>query len=84
MSQPRRQDEIDLFAKLREQATKHDQVHGRNPGLSHVIRIAGDMGMADGRLEYLLEKWTVKCWWDYGVTACGGWFLPEAPERLDA
>lgn len=36
------------------------------------------------RLGYLLEKWTDKGWWDYGVSARTGWFTPEGVQVLAA
>lgn len=29
-----------------------------------------------------LAKWERRGWWDWGTTLEGGWFTPEAPERL--
>lgn len=38
------------------------------------FNVAGNMHPK--RLNYLLEKWTSKGWFDYGVSARTGWLTP--------
>lgn len=39
--------------------------------------VAAEIGMHVKRAEYLLQKWTDKGWFNYGVSARSGW-LTEA------
>jgi hypothetical protein len=32
------------------------------------------------RAMYLLDKWTDKSWWEYGVTSRSGWLTKEGQE----
>jgi hypothetical protein len=36
--------------------------------------IAAGIGIHPKRCQYLLEKWTSRGWWNYGVSARTGWF----------
>lgn len=82
MTQPRRPDEISLFAELRDVARKHDTSYGRQPGLLNVERIGRELGIPERRLQYILWKWSGKGWWNWGVCVEGGWFEDGAPETL--
>lgn len=44
--------------------------------------IAERMGIPDKRAHYLLEKWSVKGWWESGVSLRSGWFTHGAPKSL--
>lgn len=66
MSQPVRQDELELWAAL---------VLGEKP------RYAGRrLGIPDNRLRYICEKWTLKRWYNYGVVYDLGWIEGKGPE----
>jgi len=41
------------------------------------------IGAHPKRVHYILEKWSGKGWWDYGICAEGGWFTPEAPKEWE-
>lgn len=45
---------------------------------------AAEIGMNEKRAMAILEKWTGRGWWDYGVSAQCGWFEPGAPGKLEA
>jgi hypothetical protein len=32
--------------------------------------------------DYILDKWTRKGWWEYGVSARSGWLTPKGVEAL--
>lgn len=36
----------------------------------------------DNQLMYYLDKWTIKNWWEYGVSLRTGWFTPEGIEHF--
>ncbi len=38
------------------------------------------LGMHPKRLNYILEKWTDKDWWEYGVSPQYGWMTDEGHE----
>jgi len=73
-----KKDEVCLFAKLKEQVLKAGP--SRHVDARHV---AEQIGIPEKRLQYILEKWTDKGWWDYGVSACTGWFT-EAGFALES
>ncbi len=39
--------------------------------------IGEEVGLSAKRVDYLLEKWTQRGWWEYGVSARTGWFTPQ-------
>lgn len=82
MTQPRREDEVALYARLRAMALTNDPEYKRQPGIRNVEAAGKELSIPDRRLDYLLEKWVGKGWWEYGMCATGGWFEPEAPESL--
>lgn len=78
MTQMRRPDEIALYGLLRER-------HGGpyNPRQQEfATHIAAGIGIYEKRATYLLDKWTGRGWWDYGVTLRSGWFTDAAPPLL--
>lgn len=88
MTQPRRQDELDLYAALRQAAEDYSRSHPDKPfgywgGGSVAFRIHKELGIPEGRAFYLLIKWTGKGWIEYGMWAWGGWFTADAPEQLE-
>lgn len=82
MTRPRREDEVGLYRRLKGLAAKHDNKYGRQPGIRGVEDAARDLRIPDRRLDYILNKWTGKGWWNWGICAAGGWFEPESPESL--
>lgn len=83
MSQPRGADEIQLYARMRRSAARNLVTGGKQPGSNIVRNHAADLGIPEKRLYYLLDKWTGKGWWEWGMNQAGGWFEPGAPESLD-
>jgi len=79
VTQPRKADEVALYSRLRA-LTRGEPFKGI--GATAMIALWREIGIADNRAEYLLQKWTNKRWWDYGTWAKGGWFTPEAPQEL--
>lgn len=79
MTQPKRKDEITLYNTLRGQTYTPN---ARQPGRQVIEEYARLLSMPEKRVTYLLDKWTSKGWWDWGVNQYGGWFTNEAPERL--
>jgi hypothetical protein len=76
----RKADEITFYAAL------HD-LHG-GPYNANKYRVFADevavfLGLHPNRAHSLLLKWTHRGYWEYGVSPRGGWFTPEAPERLE-
>lgn len=72
------QDERDLFNLL-----KRERPSSGFPGAeTFVDHYADRLGMHWKREYYLLDKWTRKGWWNYGVSARGGWFEDKAPDHL--
>jgi len=75
--QPKRQDEIDLYATL------------RRPAYRLVLRLdvaeaAERLGINENRAYRLLEKWDLKGWYQFSSFPPGGWFTEVAPDHLDA
>lgn len=85
MTQPRRADEVALFAELRKRSADNPvRAHnGYIGGGRAMIALWDELAIPHNRGEYLLQKWTSKGWWDYGTWAKGGWFTREAPETLE-
>lgn len=73
----RKPDEILLYNILRETRPKAYDVREPWPN-----EVAGMVGMNFNRMFYLLDKWTSKGWWEYGVSLRCGWFTEEAPQEL--
>lgn len=74
MTQPRRPDEIALYARLR--------AIGDQPGRLAIEQGARDLSIAPRRVEYLLSKWTGNGWWEWGINPYCGWFEDSAPAEL--
>lgn len=74
MTQPKRPDEIALYARLR--------AIGAQPGRLAIEQAARDLRIAPRRVEYLLLKWTANGWWNWGVNPFAGWFEDDAPVEL--
>jgi hypothetical protein len=74
VTQPRRPDEIALYARLR--------ADGRCPGPNAVYEAFDALSIPEKRGFYLLDKWDAKGWWEYGVSLRCGWFTENAPEAL--
>lgn len=87
MTQPRRQDEIELYAALRLAAADYRDADGNRGngywgGRPVVTGLLCGLGINEKRGFYLLTKWSGKGWIDYGMWAWGGWFTDEAPQEL--
>lgn len=44
--------------------------------------VAERLGMEWGRAESILEKWTRRGWWEWGVSIRSGWLTDTAPQYL--
>ena len=64
----RRPDELDLFTMAQAGIRPRDAAQA--------------LGVPRRRLDYILWKWSMKGWYDYGVAIDLGWLEPEAPEEL--
>lgn len=49
----------------------------------HTRDVVDDLGMNHKRAAYILEKWTDKGWWDYGVSVMAGWFTERGVEWIE-
>lgn len=77
--QPKRADEIALYAAMR-----YDREPGKQIVLGSTIRGLGvRFGINENRVFRLLEKWEAKGWYEMSSCPPGGWFTPEAPDHLD-
>jgi hypothetical protein len=81
----RKPDELALYDALR--ARSHVVGDGpfavRSPGSIYALQEeAARLGIPEKRAFALVEKWSARGWWEYGVSLRGGWFTPEAPEAL--
>jgi hypothetical protein len=77
-------DEIALYAALRERARigVSPWAMPRCPGMEAVEAEIARLGIHPKRAYGLIEKWTLRGWWEYGVSLRTGWFTREAPECL--
>lgn len=73
----RRQDEVDLFNRLRAQRPLPYKAIGSDVA-QHAME---DLGINVKRGYGLLDKWCRNGWIDYGV-CLPGWFTPEAPSAI--
>lgn len=44
--------------------------------------VAGSCGIHGKRAGYLVDKWSTKGWWEYGVSRRTGWFTPRGIEAI--
>ena len=44
--------------------------------------VAERLGMEWNRAEYILEKWSRRGWWEWGVSIRSGWLTDTAPQYL--
>lgn len=44
--------------------------------------VAANIGMEWGRAQDILEEWTDRGWWDWGVSLRSGWLTETAPQFL--
>jgi hypothetical protein len=52
--------------------------------LTHVRRVIVNTSIDEKRVQYILEKWTDRGIWNYGISAFAGWFETDLSlERLD-
>lgn len=68
-------DELALFKALRSLPTCQ-------PGVCAIIKTLASLGIHENRGHRILMKWSDRDWWDYGVSARGGWFTDTAPVEL--
>lgn len=79
MTQPRRKDEIELYALLRAISHPSTNVEGnRLVHRSELIAASEQLAIPAGRAGYILDKWERKSWW-HTHSAAGGWFTPSSP-----
>lgn len=64
-----KQDEQELLAAMRERAALGERGYVRD--------VVGWLCLNDKRAAYILEKWTNKGWYDYGVNVFAGWLTDE-------
>lgn len=76
----RKQSEVDLYARLRAACVGVNVV--AQPGRATIERVSAELGLHEKETERFLEKWSGRDWWDWGVSVWGGWFTPDAPDRL--
>lgn len=82
MTQPRRDDEIQLYAILRAISHPSTNVEGnRLVYRTELLTAAEQLKIPPARAGYILDKWEKKGWW-YTQSASGGWFLPASPAGL--
>ena len=67
-------DEVTLAVSLLGAA---EQTNGSQPGIDAVLACVATIPIPENRLYYLLEKWSGKGLWDYGVTCRSGWFTDD-------
>lgn len=78
--QPKRQDEIDLYAALRRAHPAPYDV-----ALStEVDETAEKLGIPGKRAFRLIEKWDSLDWYQMSSFPPGGWFTETAPDHLEA
>lgn len=76
----RKPDEIQFYAALR---TLHKGPYkSQQTGIPFADKVAEDLGIPEKRAYSLLNKWTDRDWWEYGVSMRSGWFTEDAPEVL--
>jgi hypothetical protein len=70
-------DECELLAYLL-------RATGGQPFVAGKARGAEDaLSMHPKRLDSILEKWSNRGRWDYGVSAISGWFTPEFCDEIN-
>lgn len=84
MTQPRRPDEIALYARLRATARAATLSYSGAPYClsTDVDQAAADLGIPDKRACYLVDKWERKGWYETSSFPPGGRFTETAPEAL--
>ncbi len=81
----RKPDEIAFYAEVRRMrpaSTERFSCGAYVVGAELPDATAERLGIHPNRAYRLLEKWTAKGWWEYGVSMRCGWFTPEAPQEL--
>ena len=78
----RKPDEIQFYVALL--ALHGGPYKSQQRGLPFADKVGADLGMHEKRVYGLLNKWTDRGWWEFGVTMRSGWFTPEAPAELKA
>lgn len=81
MTQPRRDDEIRLYALLRAVSHLSEKTGNRLLSRGELIDAAESTRTPAGRAGYLLDKWEQKGWW-HTHSSAGGWFTPASPAGL--
>lgn len=77
---PRREDEILLYAHMRQVATL-SETGNRLIQVADMIWLSQSLGIPAGRAGYIVAKWEGRGWW-YTSSAAGGWFTSESPSAL--
>ena len=55
-------------------------IHGDPPDIKHREMMIESLGIPYKRAMFILEKWSKKGYWDYGVSTRTGWLTPEGIE----
>lgn len=76
--QPKRQDEIQLYAMMRSTRSESGVVLG-----SRIRSICELTGINQNRAFRLIEKWEARGWFEMSSCPPGGWFTKMAPDHLD-
>jgi len=63
-------DEKELLERLQKRTSKDV-----NP--PYVRQLVADIGMNEKRAAYILQKWSDKQWYDYGISVMAGWLTDE-------
>jgi len=45
--------------------------------MPYMRELVAEQGLNERRADYILEKWTRKGWYDYGVSPFAGWLSDE-------
>lgn len=75
----RKTDEVEMFRKVREEFPGSFTDRGQ-PGRDRLANICEELGMNQNRFWYIVEKWSRKGLWDYGVSLPCGWFTDTCPK----
>lgn len=70
-------DEIELYNELWARCPIDAPYKDRE----RVRDVIASLDINEKRALYLLDKWSDRGWYEWGVVIDGGWFTPEAPSQ---
>lgn len=73
----RKPDEIAFYAALR--ALHKGPYKAQQYDLPFADKVGAQLGIHEKRVYGLLNKWTDRDWWEFGVSMRSGWFTEAAP-----